>query len=199
MTLWDLFGRCELTFELLLFEMVFSRTFVRRKNFLPRFAAGTILCFTGTILMVMRTKNMWGSILPVMVIFLLSMLLMMLCFENRLSEIFFVCVTAYVSQIILYSAFIILNTILPEHGRVVTGILYSVLLFIFVLLLNRLFGSKIDFSGEVKVDEKILIFLFLTAWFLDTVFKFYLIDQNLGVESGGIFLHGRDFPCFAVF
>lgn len=187
MNIWEIVWKCELTFELLLFSFLMCRNFARKPLFWIRAAAGSGICLFGTLLFVSNTKTMWESIPGIIIMFLLSMLTMVFCYENSVREIFFVSVAAYSTQIILYSVFILLQTFLNINDGIAFILLYVVLLAVAVYMVLHFMEKRIDETEHVTVHPGFLLLLLVTAGLIDTVFKFYMVDHMLGVETKEIF------------
>lgn len=143
MNIWEIVWKCELTFELLLFSFLMCRNFARKPLFWIRAAAGSGICLFGTLLFVSNTKTMWESIPGIIIMFLLSMLTMVFCYENSVREIFFVSVAAYSTQIILYSVFILLQTFLNINDGIAFILLYVVLLAVAVYMVLHFMEKRI--------------------------------------------------------
>jgi len=140
---------------------------------------------------------MWESIPGVIIIFLLSMLTMVFCYENPVREIFFTSVAEYITQIILYSVFILLQTFLNISGGIAFIGLYVVLLLVAVCLVLHFMERKLEEMEHITVQPGFLLLLLFTAGMLDTVFKFYMVDNMLGIESKEIFLAWKSFSMVA--
>lgn len=197
MTVWDIIWKNELTFEMLLFSFIMCRHFVKKNLFWLRAIIASGICFFGSVLSVSCTRSMWESIPGVIIIFLLSMLTMVFCYENPVREIFFTSVAAYIIQIILYSVFILLQTFLNISEGITFIVLYVVLLLIAVYLVLYFMEKKLEKMEHITVQPGLLLLLLLTAGMLDTVFKFYMVDNMLGVESKEIFLAWKSFSMVA--
>ena len=117
MNIWDVMWKCELTFELLVFSFLMCRHFGKKSFFWLRAAAGSGICLFGSVLLVSNTTTMWESIPGIIMIFLLSMLTMVFCYENPVREILFVSIAAYILVIVLYIIFILLQTFLKSAGN----------------------------------------------------------------------------------
>lgn len=188
MNFWKVIGGSEFVFEMLVFSFVLGRHFVRRKYFGLRAAVGCTICFWGSILMFMYTKTMWESIPGIILAYLLVFLTFLFCFENPVEDIFFVNTAAYILQAVLYSMFIVSDTLLGQHGKAVTGGLYTVLLTGTVIVLEYSMGRKLRKASGVIVNSAWILFLLLTAGLIDTVFKYYMVEHQLGKDSGGVFV-----------
>ena len=197
MNIWEIVWKCELTFELLLFSFLMCRNFARKPLFWIRAAAGSGICLFGTLLFVSNTKTMWESIPGIIIMFLLSMLTMVFCYENSVREIFFVSVAAYSTQIILYSVFILLQTFLNINDGIAFILLYVVLLAVAVYMVLHFMEKRIDETEHVTVHPGFLLLLLVTAGLIDTVFKFYMVDHMLGVETKEIFAAWKIFSMVA--
>ena len=208
MNIWEIVWKCELTFELLLFSFLMCRNFARKPLFWIRAAAGSGICLFGTLLFVIllqflpikdvsNTKTMWESIPGIIIMFLLSMLTMVFCYENSVREIFFVSVAAYSTQIILYSVFILLQTFLNINDGIAFILLYVVLLAVAVYMVLHFMEKRIDETEHVTVHPGFLLLLLVTAGLIDTVFKFYMVDHMLGVETKEIFAAWKIFSMVA--
>lgn len=163
MNIWEIVWKCELTFELLLFSFLMCRNFARKPLFWIRAAAGSGICLFGTLLFVSNTKTMWESIPGIIIMFLLSMLTMVFCYENSVREIFFVSVAAYSTQIILYSVFILLQTFLNINDGIAFILLYVVLLAVAVYMVLHFMEKRIDETEHVTVHPGFLLLLLVTA------------------------------------
>lgn len=140
---------------------------------------------------------MWESIPGIIIMFLLSMLTMVFCYENSVREIFFVSVAAYSTQIILYSVFILLQTFLNINDGIAFILLYVVLLAVAVYMVLHFMEKRIDETEHVTVHPGFLLLLLVTAGLIDTVFKFYMVDHMLGVETKEIFAAWKIFSMIA--
>lgn len=197
MTVWDTIWKCELALEMLLFSFIMCRHFVKKSFFWLRVITGSGICLFGSVLIVSSTRTMWESIPGVIIIFLLSMLTMVFCYENPVREIFFTSVAAYITQIILYSVFILLQTFLNISGGIAFIGLYVVLLLVAVCLVLHFMERKLEEMEHITVQPGFLLLLLFTAGMLDTVFKFYMVDNMLGIESKEIFLAWKSFSMVA--
>ena len=168
MNIWEIVWKCELTFELLLFSFLMCRNFARKPLFWIRAAAGSGICLFGTLLFVSNTKTMWESIPGIIIMFLLSMLTMVFCYENSVREIFFVSVAAYSTQIILYSVFILLQTFLNINDGIAFILLYVVLLAVAVYMVLHFMEKRIDETEHVTVHPGFLLLLLVTAGLMET-------------------------------
>lgn len=193
MNLWETVQKCEFTFEMLLLSFLLCRNFVKRRYFWLWAAAGSAVCFAGTVLMMRAAKTMWQSIPCILLVFLLSMLTLLLCYESPVRKILFVSVTAYIAQSILYSVFIIFQTLFSIDGGPGFICLYAALLCMALVLLEKLLGKRLEKADRATVHPGFLSFLFLTAALIDIVFKFYMVDHQLGKEAGGVFVAWKGF------
>ena len=96
---------------------------------------------------------MWESIPGIIMIFLLSMLTMVFCYENPVREILFVSIAAYITQIVLYSVFILLQTFLEISSGISFIVLYALLLVIAIAIVLHL---KFHFCPETTAGGSAL-------------------------------------------
>lgn len=197
MNIWDVVWKCELTFELLVFSFLMCRQFGKKSFFWLRAAAGSGICLFGSVLLVSNTTTMWESIPGIIMIFLLSMLTMVFCYENPVREILFVSIAAYITQIVLYSVFILLQTFLEISSGISFIVLYALLLAIAIAIVLHFMEKRISETGHVTVHPGFLLVLLVTAGLIDTVFKFYMVDHMLGVETKEIFAAWKLFSMVA--
>lgn len=190
----EIIGKSEYMFELILAETVLSACFVRKPGFLFRCAGSIILCLGVVIFGVLRAFTMWESISLVIVHFLLTIGMLVFCYEEQFWKLFFVGVAAFLFQSILYSLFIMGIVVWDlENSPAAKGILYGVILAAAIPMLYFFFARRLKDVEGVTVDKRILTVLVLLAGLIDTALKFYMIDQGLGMEAGGVFLVWKGF------
>lgn len=181
-------GRSEFIFEILLLEYLYGIYLKRKPQFWQRFLAGVLLCFIADYFVIQSGGSMWSSIPHVIILFSLSICMMSVCYESKFWEIFFIAAAAYTSQAIIYSVFIMLQTTLEVTFGWKLGILYVCVLAVCVSICYFFMVRRLRFKDGVNVDNRILIVLVFVTGLIDTVFKFYMVEQGLGIGIGGVFI-----------
>ena len=186
-------ARLEVVFELLLLEYLFTIGFSRKKRFWLRYLAGAVFLFGFSLFTQTLVHSMWGSIPPMLAQFFLSILLLWFCYENPVWELLFVAVAAYIAQSVIYSAYIIFITACAIRGAGLRFLCYLVLLSGIIFAMYWFFARKMRGKELAYVDNRMLLLFGVIAGGIDTVYKFYMIDQGLSEEAGGVFLAWKGF------
>lgn len=167
--------------QILVSEIIYTRTLQRRGHFALRVLAGVPVYGVGAVII----SNFVARYVPglfSMTAFLISLVLCVWCFKNPFQEILFCCVAAQLTQNLSYN---IENLIYRPFTEIFSGIRWPILSVVVMILVYAvcylIFAKRLELRKWVNVNSKYIYTLSIAAMlfvhFMQYLFQQYKIDE----------------------
>ena len=167
--------------QILVSEIIYSRTLKRRDHFALRVLTGIPVYGIGAVITTNFIERYVPSLFSTAAI-LLSLVLCIWCFKNTFQEILFCCVAAQLTQNLSYN---IENLIYRPFTEIFYGIRWPILSVVVMILVYavcyRIFAKRLELRKWTSVDSKYIytlsIAVALFVHFMQYLFQQYKIDE----------------------
>ncbi len=187
MNMIDILERSDMIFQLILFVHLFSYRCPKKNKFWGRVVFTGIVSFLVGIVCQQIFRTMWSSVIGVFPLLFMAGWTGYFCYEAKKEWAMQILAVAYLAQNITFSFYMIVREFDPIGSELTHGCIYVLIVFLSATAIWKLFHNSVNQSMEHPIPYRMLAGIFLIAFLIDTMFKFFMVDNNLGEGAGLVF------------